>query len=51
MVQAGTEDDHRAAIGLFRIGGEFPRDRDYLVAGKACDPLGPGRRERHVIII
>ena len=49
MVQTGTEDDHRLAVGLFRIARELARDGDDLVRGNTGDLLGPGRGVRHVV--
>src|SRR5690606_29692322 len=51
MVEPGTEDDHRAAVGLLCIGGEFARDLDDRGARYAADLFRPGRRERYVLVV
>ena len=51
MVQPGAENDHRAAVGLFRIGGELAGDMDDVVARHAGDVLRPRRGERLVLVI
>ena len=47
----GADDHHRAAIGLFRIVGEFAGDGDRLLGRNAGDRLLPGRRIGHVVVI
>ena len=44
VVQAGADDDHRAALGLLGVERELARHRDDLVARHAGDLLRPGRR-------
>ena len=51
VVQPGSEDDHRTAVRLFGIGGEFAGNRDDVVARHAGDLLRPGRRVGLVVIV
>ena len=51
MVHGGADDDHRAALGLLGVEGEFARHRDDLVARHAGDLFRPGRRIGLVVVI
>ena len=50
MVQPGAEDDHGAAVGLFRVRRELASDVDDLVPWDAGDLLGPGGGERRIVV-
>ena len=51
MVDAGADDDHRAALGPFRIMGELAGDADGMIGRHAGDCLLPGRRIGHIVVI
>ena len=51
VVHRRADDDHRAALGLFRVGGELARHLHDLVARDPGDGLGPGRRVRGGVVI
>ena len=50
VVEAGADDNHRAALGLMRVLRELPCDRDHLVARDPGDALLPGWRVGHIVI-
>ncbi len=51
VVQPRAEDHHRLALGLVRVLGELPRDRDHVGAPDAGDRFLPGRRVRNVVVV
>ena len=51
MVEAGPQDDHRLAFGLFGVGRKFAGYSDDLFGGHACNSLRPGRRVGLIIRI
>ena len=51
MVDRRPDDDHRAAIGLFRIGGKFAGDRNDRLALHPGDAFRPGRGKRRIVIV
>ena len=51
VVQRRAEDDHRLAVGLVGVVGEFARHRDDVGARHAAMLLGPGRGIGHVVVV
>src|SRR5690554_3884190 len=51
VIDPGTEDDHRPAFGLFRIGRKFTRDGDDAISRYTGYFFGPRRRIRFILVI
>src|SRR5690606_18069387 len=51
VVHRRADDDHRAAMGLVGVVGEFTGDLDRLLAGHTGDDFLPGRRAGHAGVV